>query len=44
MTNNEGRMIAVACPPVRDDARTLWQEAKELHLIFARISRTCKRE
>lgn len=33
------RMIAKACPDLRDKARPLWQEAKELHLIFAKIYR-----
>jgi four helix bundle protein len=29
------RMLATAEPGMKDDARGLWQEAKELHLIFA---------
>lgn len=33
------RMIARAVPELRDEARVLWQEAKELHLIFAKIYR-----
>jgi four helix bundle protein len=33
------RMIATAEPNLKADARTLWQEAKELHLIFAAIVR-----
>jgi four helix bundle protein len=33
------RMIAVATPELKDEARKLWQEAKELHLIFNSISR-----
>lgn len=33
------RMIAHAEPTLADAARTLWQEAKELHLIFAAILR-----
>jgi four helix bundle protein len=33
------RMIGRAVPQLRDDARPLWQEAKELHLIFAKICR-----
>ncbi len=33
------RMIAAAAPENRDAARELWQEAKELHLIFAAICR-----
>jgi len=34
------RMIAKAVPELKDAARPLWQEAKELHLIFAKIYRT----
>src|SRR5262245_39908133 len=33
------RMIAAAAGQLKDEARVLWQEAKELHLIFAAISR-----
>ncbi len=33
------RMLARAVPPLQDEARELWQEAKELHLIFAKIYR-----
>lgn len=33
------RMIAAATPDQKQDARKLWQEAKELHLIFAAIMR-----
>ena len=33
------RMIAAAEPSMKDSARPLWQEAKELHLIFAKIHR-----
>jgi four helix bundle protein len=33
------RMIAAAEPELKVDARKLWQEAKELHLIFAAIGR-----
>ncbi|MGO8741120.1 MAG: four helix bundle protein [Limisphaerales bacterium] len=33
------RMIVAAEPVCRDNARKLWQEAKELHLIFAAIFR-----
>jgi hypothetical protein len=32
-------MIAKAVPERKDAARTLWQEAKELNLIFAAIHR-----
>lgn len=37
------RMMAAALPDdpeLKSEARTLWQEAKELHLIFSRIFRT----
>jgi len=33
------RMIAAATPEHKVEARKLWQEAKELHLIFAAIWR-----
>ncbi|MFC1461860.1 four helix bundle protein [Verrucomicrobiota bacterium] len=33
------RMIAKAVPDLRDEAKPLWQEAKELHLIFSKIYR-----
>ena len=33
------RMIAKAVPEFQSEARILWQEAKELHLIFAKIYR-----
>ena len=33
------RMLARAVPELAAEARTLWQEAKELHLIFAKIYR-----
>jgi len=32
-------MLAAAEPDLRADARTLWQEAKELNLIFGAIRR-----
>ena len=35
------RMVATAEPNLRDDAAKLWQEAKELNLIFAAIIRKC---
>lgn len=38
------RMIAAAVPGLKDKARALWQEAKELHLIFAAIYRGKKSE
>ena len=33
------RMVAKAEPGLRGQARPLWQEAKELHLIFSKIYR-----
>ncbi len=33
------RMLVVAIPELKDDARKLWQEAKELNLIFNSIYR-----
>ena len=33
------RMVARACPELREEAKPLWQEAKELHLIFCKIYR-----
>jgi four helix bundle protein len=36
------RMIARACPDQAPAARTLWNEAKELHLIFSKIRRTAQ--
>ncbi len=36
------RMIAAAAPDSADEARKLWSEAKELHLIFAKIYTTKK--
>jgi hypothetical protein len=35
-------MIATAAPEMKEPARPLWQEAKELHLIFAAIYRRGK--
>jgi len=34
------RMIVRAAPELRERAKALWQEAKELHLIFAKIYRS----
>jgi four helix bundle protein len=34
------RMVAKAAPELKVDARPLWQEAKELNLIFAAIYRS----
>jgi len=36
------RMIVRAVPELKTKARALWQEAKELHLIFAKIWRTAE--
>jgi four helix bundle protein len=36
------RMIARAVPESKDDARHLWQEVKELHLILSKILRNTK--
>ncbi len=33
------RMIVAAVPELKEDARSLWREAKELNLIFAAIYR-----
>lgn len=33
------RMIAVACPELTEECRNLWQEAKELNLIFNAITK-----
>jgi four helix bundle protein len=33
------RMLVAATPDIKSDARALWTEAKELHLIFAAIFR-----
>ena len=34
------RMIVRAVPELRENAKPLWQEAEELHLIFAKIYRS----
>lgn len=34
------RMIAAAVPEMKDEARTIWREAKELNLIFSKIFRS----
>jgi four helix bundle protein len=36
------RMAAVAGPSLKPEARELWREAHELHLIFSRIWRSTK--
>ncbi len=38
------RMIAAAVPELKEQARPLWQEAKELNLIFSAIHRRKKNE
>ena len=38
------RMIAVTCPELKEEARKLWQEAKELHLIFNSITQKIKKK
>ena len=34
------RMVATSEPGLKPEARVLWQEAKELHLIFSKIWRS----
>jgi len=34
------RMIIKSCPEYKDEARQLWQEAKEFTLIFSKIAKT----
>lgn len=36
------RMVVVAVPELKEDARPLWQEAKELNLIFNTIYKKVK--
>lgn len=36
------RMVAKVCPKLKDEAKELWKEANELHLIFASILRSSK--
>jgi len=36
------RMMVIAIPEVKDEARKLWTEAKELNLIFKAIVRSSK--
>jgi four helix bundle protein len=38
------RMAAAAEPSLKDEARQLWLEAKELHLIFSKIFRSSRGE
>jgi four helix bundle protein len=35
------RMVVAAAPELRDSAKSLWREAKELNLIFGKIRRSC---
>ncbi len=37
------RMVAIAVPELKDEARELWKEAKELHLIFNAIVHSTKK-
>jgi len=37
------RMLTVSNPEVKKEARKLWQEAKELHLIFNTITHSTKK-
>ena len=36
------RMAAIAEPVLKDEARNLWREARELHLIFCKIFRSSR--
>ena len=38
------RVIATAAPELREDARSLWKEANELHLIFCKTMQTLEAE
>ncbi|MBI2054477.1 MAG: four helix bundle protein [Candidatus Sungbacteria bacterium] len=38
------RMTAIAVPEPREEARKLWQEAKELNLIFNSITRNLRKK
>jgi len=38
-TKHQIRMVVAAAPELKDDGRAIWQEAKELTLIFAKILR-----
>jgi four helix bundle protein len=37
------RMTVAAQPRMKDEARVLWKEAKELNLVFASIMRSCRK-
>ena len=36
------RMIVITLPELKDEARILWQEAREINLIFNKIYRSIK--
>ncbi|HSD98321.1 MAG TPA: four helix bundle protein [Patescibacteria group bacterium] len=38
------RMIAIALPELKEEARVLWKEAKELNLIFNTIFKKTKKQ
>jgi four helix bundle protein len=38
------RMIVIACPELKEEAERLWQEAKELNLIFNSINNKIKKK
>jgi four helix bundle protein len=38
------RMIEVAVPELKEEIKKLWQEAKELHLIFKKINQSLKKK
>jgi len=38
------RMVVAACPELKEKAKPLWTEAKELHLIFNAIFRSDKKK
>lgn len=38
------RMVAVSEDSLKEESRVLWQEAKELNLIFGKIVRTCRKK
>jgi len=38
------RIIVIPCPELKEEAKKLWQEAKELNLIFNSIVQKIKRE
>ena len=37
------RMMTIACPELKEEAMLLWQEGKELNLIFNKIYRSVKK-